>query len=288
MELYKMTFDLDYWKRSFHTASDDVLGGMIPFTMLGAVVEREFDKMIKSIVKYELSSEDELNDPTLSSIQKEGTKYIRDCVTDATIYCINDYHGYNIPYNVIISFFKNLFDEDEQKSRDVLMIDERLTYSPKCMQDLSKIYDYDDPFMVLIYRLHHALLLAEEGMDKFIKPYICKEDERIRFDRLGFANCGNTSIWISTSDDDTQRGHFPFNKRYITPNHSDYEKDHTIEYDEMRGHSPVIVKNHYKSIGTPVEISKEMCELFDIDTCYRHAFAYDDITIIIYFVYKRN
>ena len=287
MELYKMTFDSDYWKRSFCTKSGNVLGGMIPFTMLGAVVEREFDKMIKSIVNYERSSENGLDDLTLSRIKKDSTKYIRDCATDATIYCVNDYRGYNFPYNVIISFFKNLFEEDEFKNRDAL-IDERLTYSPKWMQDLDKKYDYDDPFMVLIYRLHHALLLAEEGMDKFIKPYICKEDERIRFDRLGFVNCGNMSIWISTSGDDTRRGHFPFNKRYITPNQPDYEKDHTIDYEEMRGHSSVIVKNHYKSIGTPVDISKEMCELFDVDTCYRHALAYDDITIIIYFVYKRN
>lgn len=286
MELYKMTFDPEYWKRSFRTASDDVLGGTIPFTMLGTVVEREFDKMIKSIVDYEMSSENGLNDLTLSRIQKDGTKYIRECATDATIYCVNDYRGYNIPNSIFASIFENLFDEDESKNHE-LLVDERLTYSPKWMQDLSKKYDYDDPFMVLIYRLHHALLLAEDGMNKFVKPYIHKEDEYIRLDRFGFSYA-NMHIWISTTDNYDQRGHFPFNKRYICPNPEEYEKDHIIDYEEMRGHSYVIVKNHYRSIGTPVEISKEMCELFDIDTCYRHAFAYDDETFIIYFVYKRN
>ena len=287
MELYKMTFDPEYWKRSFCTKSGNVFSGMIPYTMLNAVIEREFDKMIKSIIDYESSSEDGLDDPTISKIKEECTNNIRECMTNATIYCINDYLGYNIPNSIFASIFKNLFDDDAKSSRNSL-VEERLTPVPQWMYGLSNKYDYDDPFMVLIYRLHHALLLAEEGMDKFIKPYICKEDERIRFDRLGFVNCGNTSIWISTSGDDTRRGHFPFNKRYITPNQPDYEKDHTIDYEEMRGHSSVIVKNHYKSIGTPVDISKEMCELFDVDTCYRHAFAYDDETSIIYFGYKSN
>lgn len=293
MELYKMTFDPEYWKRSFRTKNGHEINGMVPYTMLIAVVEREFDKMIKSIVDYEHSSEDGLDDPTLSKIEEDGVNIIRECMANATFYCINDYRGCNISNSVIASFFKivnifkNLFDEDKKSSHD-LSVEERLTPMPQWMHDLSNKYDYDDPFMVLIYRLHHALLLAEEGIGKIIEPRICEEDMRIQFDKLNFSNYGDMSIWFGTSDDYDQRERSPFNKRYICPKQSDYEKDHTIEYDEMLSHSQVIVKNHYNSIGTKIDISKEICELFNVDTCYRHALAYDDITIIIYFVYKRN
>lgn len=293
MELYKMTFDPKYWKRSFCTKSGNVLGGMIPYIMLTAVVEREFDKMIKSIVDYESGSEDGLDDPTISKIKEECTNNIRECMTNATFCCINDYCGCNISNSVIASFlkiasiFKDLFDDDAKSSHD-LLVEERLTPMPQWMQDLSDKYDWDDPFMVLIYRLHHALLLAEEGFEKIVEPHICKEDKRIWFDTLDFWQNGNMSIWFCASGEDAKQAHVNFNRRYICPNRSDYEKDHTIEYDEMLSYSPVIVKNHYKSIGTKIDISDEMCELFNVDTCYRHALAYDDITIIIYFVYKRN
>lgn len=287
MELYKMTFDPEYWKRSFHTKNGHEISGMFPYTMLNAVVEREFDKMIKSIVDYESSSEDGLDDPTISKIEEDGVNIIRECITNATIYCINNHCGYNIPNSIFASIFKNLFDEDAKSSHD-LLVEERLTPMPQWMHDLSNKYDYDDPFMVLIYRLHHALLLAEEGFGKIIEPRICEEDKRIWFDTLDFGQNGNMSIWFGPSNEDTKQAHFNFNKRYICPNRSDYEKDHTIEYDEMLGHSSVVVKNHYISAGTQVDISDELCELFDIDTCYRHAFAYDDETIIIYFGYKSN
>lgn len=287
MELYKMTFDPEYWKRSFCTKSGNVLGGMIPYTMLGAVVEREFDKMIKSIVDYESSSEDGLDDPTISKIEEDGVNIIRECITNATIYCVNNYCGYNIPNSIFASIFKNLFDEDIKLSHD-LLDSERLTPMPQWMHDLSYRYDYDDPFMVLIYRLHLALLLAEEGSEKIIEQRICGEDKRIRFDALDFEQHGRMSIWFCASSEDAKQVHFNFDKRYICPSRSDYEKDHTIEYDEMLGHSSVVVKNHYISAGTQVDISDELCELFDIDTCYRHAFAYDDETIIIYFGYKSN
>lgn len=287
MELYKMTFDPEYWKRSFHTKNGHEIRGMLPYSMLIAVVEREFDKMIKSIVDYEHSSEDGLDDPTLSKIEEDGVNIIRECITNATIYCINVYCGYNIPNSIFASILRNLFDEDKKSSHD-LSVEERLTPMPQWMHDLRNKYDYDDPFMVLIYRLHHALLLAEEGIGKIIEPRICEEDMRIQFDKLDFSNYGDMSIWFGTSDDYDQREHSPLNKRYICPKQSDYEKDHTIEYDEMLSYSPAIVKNHYKSIGTKIDISDEMCELFNVDTCYRHALAYDDITIIIYFVYKRN
>lgn len=287
MELYKMTFDPEYWKRSFHTKNGHEIRGMLPYTMLIAVVEREFDKMIKSIVDYEHSSEDGLDDPTLSKIEEDGVNIIRECTTNATIYCINDYCGYNIPNSIFASILRNLFDEDKKSSHD-LSVEERLTPMPQWMHDLSNKYDYDDPFMVLIYRLHHALLLAEEGIGKIIEPRICEDDMRIQFDKLDFSNYGDMSIWFGTSDDYDQRERSPLNKRYICPKRSNYEKDHTIEYDEMCDHNSDIVKNHYKSIGTKIDINDEMCELFNVDTCYRHALAYDDITIIIYFVYKRN
>lgn len=304
MELYKMTFDPEYWKRSFHTKNGHEIRGMLPYSMLIAVVEREFDKMIKSIVDYEHSSEDRLDDPTLSKIEEDGVNIIRECMVNATFYCMNDYRGCNISNFVIArgcnisnpiitsffkidNIFKNLFDEDKKPSHD-LSVDERLTPMPQWMHDLSNKYDYDDPFMVLIYRLHHALLLAEEGIGKIIEPHICEEDTRIQLDKLDFPEYGDMSVWFGTSDDYDQRERSPLNKRYICPKRSNYEKDHTIEYDEMCDHNSDIVKNHYKSIGTKIDISDEMCELFDVDTCYRHALAYDDITIIIYFVYKRN
>ena len=287
MELYKMTFDPEYWKRSFCTKSGNVLGGMIPYTMLTAVVEREFDKMIKSIVDYESSSEDGLDDPTISKIEEDGVNNIRECMTNATIYCINNHCGYNIPNSIFASIFKNLFDDDAKSSRN-LLVEERLTPVPQWMHDLSNKYDWDDPFMVLICRLHHALLLAEEGSEKIIERRICEKDKRIWFDGLDFGQNGNMSIWFYTPIEDTKPAQCNFNKRYICPNRSDYEKDHTIEYDEMLDHSPIIVKNHYISAGTQVDISDELCELFDINTCYRHAFAYDDETSIIYFGYKSN
>lgn len=286
MELYKMTFDPEYWKRSFHTKNGNELGGMIQFTMLGAVIEREIDKMIKSIVDYERSSEDRLDDLTLSKIEEEGVNIIREYITNATIYCVNDYHGYNISNSTIAGIFKNLFDDDKKSFHDSLV--ERLTPMPRWMYDLDDTYDYDDPFMVLIYRLHHALLLAEEGFDKIIKQHICKEDMRIQFDTLDFVQHENTSIWFCSSSEYAKQVHFNFSRRYICPCRPDYEKNHTIEYDEMLDHSPVIVKNRYISVGTKVDISDEMCELFDIDTCYRHAFAYDDETSIVYFGYKSN
>ena len=293
MELYKMMFDPEYWKRSFHTKSGHEISGMFPYTMLNAVVEREFDKMIKSIVDYESSSEDGLDDSTISKIKEDGVNIIRECMTNATFYCINDYRGHNISNSVITSFlkiasfFKDLFDDDAKSFHDSL-IERSSTHMPQWMFDLSYKYDWDDPFMVLIYRLHHALLLAEEGFEKIIEPRICEEDKRIWFDTLDFGQNGNMPIWFGASNEDTRHAYFNFNKRYICPNRSDYEKNHTIEYDEMLGHSPVIVKNHYFSAGTQVDISDELCELFDIDTCYRHAFIYDDETFIIYFVYKRN
>ena len=194
MELYKMTFDPEFWKRSFCTKSGNVLGGMIPYTMLTAVVEREFDKMIKSIVDYESSSEDGLDDPTISKIEEDGVNIIRECMTNATIYCINNHCGYNIPNSIFVSIFKNLFDDDAKSSRN-LLVEERLTPIPQWMHDFSNKYDWDDPFMVLIYRLHHALLLAEEGSEKIIERRICEEDKRIWFDRLDFGqhfvNCGH-------------------------------------------------------------------------------------------------
>ena len=287
MKLYKMTFDPEYWKRSFHTKNGHEISGMLPYSMLDAVVEREFDKMIKSIVDYEHSSEDGVDDPTLSKIEEEGVNNIRECITNATIYCINDYRGYNIPKSVFASIFENLFDEDKKSSHD-LSIEERLTPMPQWMYDLGNKYDYDDPFMVLIYRLHHALLLAEEGFEKFIEPRICEEDKRIRFDTLDFVRHENTPIWFCASSEDAKQVHFDFSKRYISPCRSDYKKDHTIEYDEMLDHSPVIIKNRYISVGTQADINNEMRELFDIDTCYRHAFAYDDETFIVYFGYKSN
>ena len=287
MELYKMTFDPEYWKRSFCTKSGNVLGGMIPYTMLSAVVEREFDKMIKSIVDYESSSEDGLDDPTISKIKEECTNNIRECITNATIYCINNHCGYNIPNSIFASIFKNLFDDDAKSFHDSL-VERSSTPMPQWMYDLSYRYDWDDPFMVLIYRLHHALLLAEEGFGKIIKPRICEEDKRIWFDTLDFGQNGNMSIWFCASNEDTKQAQFNFNRRYICPNRSDYEKDHTIEYDEMLDHSQDIVRNHYISVGTKVDINDEMCELFDIDTCYRHAFAYDDETSIVYFGYKSD
>ena len=287
MELYKMTFDPEYWKRSFCTKSGNVFSGMIPYTMLNAVIEREFDKMIKSIIDYESSSEDGLDDPTISKIEKDGVNNIRDCITDATIYCINNHCGYNIPNSAIAGIFKNLFDDDKKSFHD-LLVERSSTPMPQWMYDLSDNYDYDDPFMVLIYRLHHALLLAEEGFGNIIESYICEENKRIWFDTLDFGQNGNLSIWFGTSNEDTKQAYVKFNKRYICPKRSDYEKDHTIEYDEMLGHSPVNAKNHYISAGTQVDISDELCELFGIDTCYRHAFAYDDETIIIYFGYKKN
>lgn len=287
MELYKMTFDPEYWKRSFHTKNGHEISGMFPYTTLTAVVEREFDKMVKSIVDYENSSEDRLDDPTISKIEYECTNNIRECMTNATIYCINNYCGYNIPNSVFVSIFKNLFDDDAKSSRN-LLVEERLTPMPQWMHDFSNKYDWDDPFMVLIYRLHHALLLAEEGSEKIIERRICEEDKRIWFDRLDFGQNGNMSIWFYTPIEDTKQAQCNFNKRYICPNRSDYEKDHTIEYDEMLDHSSVVVKNHYISVGTQVDISDELCELFDINTCYRHAFAYDDETAIIYFGYKKN
>ena len=250
MELYKMSFDPEYWKRSFCTKSGNVLAGMIPYTMLGAVVEREFDKMIKSVVDYESSSEDGLDDPTISKIEEDGVNIIRECITNATIYCINNYCGYHIPNSVFASIFKNLFDEDIKLSHDSLDR-ERLTPMPQWMYDLSCRYDYDD-------------------------------------DTLDFEQHGRMSIWFCASSEDATQVHFIFDKRYICPSRSDYEKDHTIEYDEMLDHSSVVVKNHYISVGTQVDISDELCELFDINICYRHAFAYDDETIIIYFGYKKN
>ena len=287
MELYKMTFDPEYWKRSFCTKSGNVFSGMIQYTMLNAVIEREFDKMIKSIIDYESSSEDGLDDPTISKIEKDGVNNIRDCITDATIYCINNHCGYNIPNSAIASFFKNLFDDDAKSSHDS-PVEERLTPMPQWMHDFSNRYDWDDPFMVLIYRLHHALLLAEEGFGKVIEPYICEEDMLIQFDTLDFVQYQDMPIWFCSSSEYVKQAHANFNKRYICPNRSDYEKDHTIEYDEMLGHSPVNAKNHYISVGIRVDISDELCELFDIDTCYRHAFAYDDETSIVYFGYKSN
>ena len=293
MELYKMTFDPEYWKRSFHTKNGHEIRGMLPYTTLAAVVEREFDKMIKSIVDYESSSEDGLDDPTISKIGEECTNNIRECMTNATFYFINDYRGYNISNSIIVSFlkiasfFKNLFDDDAKSFHDSL-VERSSTPMPQWMYDLSYRYDWDDPFMVLIYRLHHALLLAEEGFEKIIEPHICKKDKRIWFDTLDFGQNGNLSICFCASNEDTKQAQFNFNRRYICPNRSDYEKDHTIEYDEMFGHSQDIVKNRYISVGTRVDISDELCELFDINTCYRHAFAYDDETSIVYFGYKSN
>ena len=287
MELYKMTFDPEYWKRSFHTKSGHEISGMVPYTTLTAVVEREFNKMIKSIVDYESSSEDGLDDPTISKIKEECTNNIRECMTNATFYCINDYRGYNTSNSAIANIFKNLFDEDTKSSHD-LLVEERLTPIPQWMHDLSNKYDWDDPFMVLICRLHHALFLAEEGFEKIIVPHICNEDKRIWLDTLNFEWNENLSIWFCASSEDTKQAHVNFNRRYICPNRSDYEKNHTIEYDEMLDHSQDIVKNRYISVGTQVDISNELCELFDINTCYRHAFAYDDETSIVYFGYKSN
>lgn len=288
MELYKMTFDPEYWKRSFHTKNGHEINGMVPYTMLIAVVEREFDKMIKSIVDYENSSENGLDDPTLSSIEEECTKYIKECAIDAVICCLLNHNGSCICKNTLTTLFNNFFDKPKDDSQET-SVDERLTAMPQWMHDLNKKYDYDDPFMVLIYHLHETLLLVEDVMGEFITPHICIFDELIQLEKLDFPNYGDMSIWFGISDDCDQRERSPLNRRYICPKRSNYEKDHTIEYDEMLDHDSDTVKNHYKSIGTPVDISDEMCELFNVDTCYRHELAYDDdITIIIYFVYKRN